>query len=56
MRRYVLWTLKLMKDAHSIYDKIAFHNVSKDPSKWVDNLKSIKDLDKYDVVISDVKY
>eukprot|EP00347_Sterkiella_histriomuscorum_P019247 403342377 len=55
MRRYVLWTLKLMKDVPTIYDKISFQNVSKDPSKVSDNLKNLKELEKYDVVISDVK-
>lgn len=54
MRRYVLWTLKLMKDVPAIYDKISFTNINKDPAKF-NNGSTVKDLEKYDIVISDVK-
>ncbi len=42
-KKYILFTLKLMRDAAPIFDKLA----------WGPKLKNIKKIEKFDVVIAD---
>ncbi|CDW91754.1 alpha-methylacyl-racemase [Stylonychia lemnae] len=45
MRKYLLWTLKLMKDVPSVFDKVSYVDISKQ------KIDEIKDLKSFDIIV-----
>lgn len=54
LRRYVLWTLKLMKDVPAIFNgKIVFIDLTKQKDQLLSKLQA-KELSSADIVIADM--